>query len=203
MSRSDRTCPIAHQLALGSRGRSREPNLPARMSCIDLDLLPDDPNWRLQPALLAAFCSAAAVVLQRFHTSPHGLAIVTGDALHVETLVWSRPDTRALATHANVLDAVEFGASALAFAALRRFGPYVVLKRAEHGTGADFVLARAGREEEPWTMLEVSGIAQGDGPAVAARLRRKLGQLSAHAYDGPRLAVVVRFQRPQISIAEV
>lgn len=173
------------------------------MHRIDLDRLPRDPGWRLEPAILAAFCSAAAVVLHRFHTSPHAVAIARGDALHKATLLWSRPDTRALATHGNLLDATEHGAYALAFAALRCLGPYAVIKRAHHGSGADFVLARPGREEEPWTMLEVSGIAQGDGPTVAARLRRKLAQVSARPHDGPRLAAVVRFERPLISFAEV
>jgi hypothetical protein len=173
------------------------------MHRIDLDGLPKSPGWRLEPAILAAFCSAAAVVLQRFHASPHPVTILDGGALHSATLVWSPPDTRALATHANLLDATEYGAYALAFAALRCVGPYLVIKRAHHGTGADFVLARAGREEEPWTMLEVSGIARGDGPVVAARLRRKLAQVAATPHVGPRLAAVVRFQRPLITIAEV
>lgn len=172
-------------------------------SRIDLDALPTDPGWRLEPAILATFCSAAAVVLQRFHTSPHAVAVVDGDALHTTTLLWSRPDTRALATHANLLDATEHGAYALAIASLCRLGPYTVVARAQHGTGAYFVLAHAGREEEPWAMLEVSRIARGDGPAVAARLRRKLAQVSARAHDGPRPAAVVRLQRPLITIAEV
>lgn len=173
------------------------------MPPIDLDALPRDLGWRLEPILLSTFCRAAAVVLQRFHASPHPLTLRDGDALHDATLMWSTPDSRALATHANLLDATEYGAYALAFAALRCIGPYTVIKRAQHGSGADFVLAHEGREEEPWTMLEVSGIARGDGPAVAARLRRKLAQVSAHAHIGPRMAVVVRFERPLIMIAEV
>jgi hypothetical protein len=173
------------------------------MPRIDLDALPRDPGWRLDPMLLSTFCRAAAAVLQRFHTPPHAVSIVDGDALHSATLMWSTPDSRALATHANLLDATEYGAYALAFAALRCVGPYTVIKRAHHGSGADFVLAHEGEEEEPWTMLEVSGIARGDSPAVAARLRRKLAQVSAHAHIGPRMAAVVRFERPLILIAEV
>lgn len=95
----------------------------------------------------------------------------------------------------------DHGAYALAFAALRRLGPYVVLRRADHSSGADFVLAQPIEHGNHVTMLEVSSLASGPITAVTRRPRQKLKQVTTPRQELPALAVVVRFQHPTIHIA--
>ncbi|MBL8973925.1 MAG: hypothetical protein JNK56_25260 [Myxococcales bacterium] len=162
---------------------------------ISIDLANPTFPWRLSRALLASHSEAAAVMLDRFHTSPaEGTLSVHGLERHL-TMQWSTPTGPQHAAHANTLDATEHGAYAVAFAVVHAAQRYVVVRRAEHGTGADFLLVREGDPEREFIALEVSGIARSTS-GFKSRLEAKLQQV----HHG--LAVVVCFEDAAVALAE-
>jgi hypothetical protein len=170
---------------------------------IELRGLEQDPGWQMDPAALALFCSAASVTFQGFHRSPEPGTVAHGATLHGASFAWDVADLRTQATHRNSDDATRDGAYAVAFAALRRLGPYVFIHRALRKSGADFVLAREGALDGPFIKLEVSGIGKGTDATVARRLREKDKQVTRTASEEQGLAVVVRFARPHVAVEEV
>jgi len=168
---------------------------------IALEGLEQDPGWLMDPAVLAVFGGAASVMFERHHRSPAAGTVAHRGALHGASFSWGGVDARAQASHRNSDDATRDGAYAVAFAALRRLGPFVFVHRAERKSGADFVIVREGGG--PFIKLEVSGIGKGDDAAVARRLREKVEQVTRPGTELPAMAVVVRFARPHVEVAEV
>lgn len=170
---------------------------------IDLGSTACDLGWRMDPAALTVLRAAASVMFQRFHDSPEDGAISAGGTRHMTSFNWDAPDARTVATHQNTDDATRDGAYAVAFAALRQLGPFVFVHRAERKSGADFVLVREGDDGGPYVKLEVSGIGKGDQAAVARRLRQKVDQVKRPDPAQRVVAVVVRFERPEVAVEGV
>jgi len=116
-------------------------------------------------------------------------------------LAFNKPTPTAKRANDDLQDAVEAGAIAVAVAWLMSETEYQVVQRARKGTGFDYWLGRT-----PATLdarLEVSGILDGDERTVAARLAKKLGQMTRSDDGGlPGYAVVVEFGVPRASVGE-
>jgi hypothetical protein len=175
---------------------------------LDLDTLPQR-CVRLAPNKVRDLVDAAAVVLDHFHQSPK-----PGRLLHTQAcgaaastteypviLRWPLSDQQCRQTHANGIDATEEGAYAVAFAAVMSQG-YRILRRAHHGSGADYILAKEGEPDSAYRKLEVSGVARGHGDVLMRRLTRKLEQVNGGSLDCPGLALVVGFEAATILAAE-
>lgn len=174
---------------------------------LDLDMLAER-CVRLAPSKVRALVEAAAVMLDKFHRSPApGMLYVVdwesmkATAEHHVHLCWTPPNEQSRDTHANELDATEEGAYAVAFAAVMSRG-YRIVRRAHHGSGADFILAREGEPDNDYHKLEVSGVARGNIDELAQRLVVKMEQVSGGDMDRPGLAVVVGFKAAMLLTAE-
>ena len=175
---------------------------------LDLDTLPDR-CVRLAPNKVRALAEAAAVMLDKFHTPPAAGCLYVVDtagktptAEHPVVLRWSPPSPQSMNTHANELDATEEGAYAVAFAAVMSRG-YRVIRRAHHGSGADYILAREGEPDNDYHKLEVSGVSRGDAGVLARRLVAKVAQVGGGDLDRPGLAMVVGFEAAALLAAEL
>lgn len=155
---------------------------------IDLDLTLLGERCALSTGLLACVAEAASVRLHHHH----GAGPATGEweqpPMYRIVLHWTVPDERTRATHRNTIDATEDAAYAVAFLAAHALG-FKVVGRAEHGTGADWLMERAGDPEV--YRLEVSGIDASDGK-IETRLKVKVDQLGAGSSRSPGVAVVFR-----------
>lgn len=174
---------------------------------LDLDTLADRCD-RLAPSKVRALVEAAAVMLDKFHSSPAPgmLHVVDWESVKVTAehnllLRWAPPSPQSRDTHANELDATEEGAYAVAFAAVMSRG-YRVVRRAHHGSGADFILAKDGEPDNDYHKLEVSGVARGNSDVLDQRLVAKMEQVGRGDLDRPGLAVVVGFQSTTLLTAE-
>ncbi|HLT38453.1 MAG TPA: hypothetical protein VK034_19335, partial [Enhygromyxa sp.] len=144
----------------------------------------------------------ASVMLDKFHDPPASGALDLGDSLVGEVqaieVVWEPPTALLRATHANEHQATEDGAYAVAFAVANDCG-YRVRRRAHHGSGADYLLTRAGEPTGGFVKLEVSGVARPRKLArLRARMKQKLRQLERGDLQGPGLAVVVGFESVEV-----
>ncbi len=138
----------------------------------------------------------------RYHTPPTPGTLTHRGKSRPLALTWRAPARATRESHANLHDATEHGACAVAFAAVHATNRYVVVRRAHHGSGADFLLLREGSPEHDFIKLEVSGIAEPSGPALARRLAEKLQQVQTGDLPAPGVAVVVCFRDPLVALAE-
>lgn len=150
-----------------------------------------------------ALVEAAAVCLDK-HKHASGVILHVDRASASSTkhaLVFATPTIRLKRANADLQDAVEAGAVAVAVAWLTSETDYRVVERSRKGTGFDYWL---GKSEETFdARLEVSGILQGDTRTVGARLRTKLQQMVPSDKGGlPGYAVVVEFGAPCASVGE-
>ena len=120
---------------------------------------------------------------------------------------WRPASERERGAWANDIDATELGAYALALAAVEISDGLVAVRRAEHGTGADYYVApvASGKVDdlERWLRLEVSGVDHGPEGEVDRRLGLKLTQASAGDSDLPAVACVVGFKAKLIKLADL
>lgn len=154
----------------------------------------------ISPYLVATYVEAASVVLEKLHTVPPHQANYTWhqDATARNgVLTWLEVDDRTRRTHGNNKDATEYGAYAVAIAAMTARG-YRLLGRLHQGSGADYYMVKDGEPEENYIKLEVSGIfSNGD---LFARLREKIEQGGGGNLRRPGVAVVVKFQQPAVAV---
>lgn len=154
----------------------------------------------LTPEKAAALVQAAAVCLhENGHRSGVELSVVASPP-HTHALEFESPTARARRAHADLQEATEDGAVAVAIAVVTRVTKHRVVLRARKGTGFDWWLGpRAGMFE---ARLEVSGILSGPGK-VSVRVQEKLKQMTPTDDGGlPGYAAVVEFSTPQAVIAE-
>lgn len=166
----------------------------------DLDLTTLHQRCRLSPALVSSLVEAASVVLGAHHQAPPpptALGWVEDELTQPASLHWEAPEPRAKDSHANNKDATEDAACAIAIGAMEALG-YRVVRRAIHGSGADYLMIREGEPENDFLKLEVSGIFQGGD--IRKRLREKIEQVGGGSLDRPGRAVVVQFESPTVAI---
>lgn len=158
-------------------------------------------------ALGGAYCEAAAVCLSVFHAPPTSLQVEIGDGKATYMLEWEAPDQRQRNAYAEMGDATRDGAYATAFLCLEASTEYVVVARAEVGTGSDWYVAPPGHGidalglpdlDDPHVQrFEVSGTLSGD---LRQRMREKIEQLRSGDSPLPGLAAVVGFEHRRILI---
>ena len=120
-------------------------------------------------------------------------------------ILWSTPDRRADASHDDLQDATEHGATALAILWVRTFTGLEVVRRARKGAGYDFHLGEqsSGPPFAQTHCLEVSGLLADDPAALERRLKDKIRQVARGGAGLPGFAVVVGFQTPAARIGEI
>jgi hypothetical protein len=160
----------------------------------------------LSPALGAAYAEAASVCLDRHHTPPVPVHLDDAGQVGEAELRWSPSDLRTRHAWANDLDATRDGAYACVLAALELLRGHVAVRRAEHGSGADYYVGLPGSGVdgfEDCIRLEVSGTDRGSPHEVARRLGSKVRQAAVGSGALPAIAGVIGFEAARIAIADV
>jgi hypothetical protein len=153
----------------------------------------------LTEAVCHAYAEAAHVCLSRHHQPPIEIMIAEQGFISE----WDVPGDRARRAWANLVDAVEAGAYAMAIAAVEATHEWFAISRAETLSGADYYVGPAGAELETAYRLEVSGVDTGDVAVLRARLSRKVRQTRAARSSAPALACVVGFQIRSILVSDL
>lgn len=168
---------------------------------IPLDLTTLSAQSGLSPKLLEVYAEAAGVVLDRFHGAkgpPTAAGIEEGDQ-SLEALVrWERSTEQSQASHDNRIDVSEFAACAVAIAAAHAYAGRRVMRRALHGSGADFLMRRLDATGDDFERLEVSGITTAEPPR--SRLREKVDELRRGNDRRPGRALVVAFPGARVRV---
>lgn len=164
------------------------------MNNFDLD---DAIPWgTMSPGMRLTLTEAAQVVLDRFH--PTHMAVGTWSKKDEEsvdlTITWTASTPDMHTTYANLKDATEDGAYAIAVHAMSHLG-WRVLGRAQQGSGADWMV-RDPEQPKRLIKLEVSGIAEGGSPGN--RLSSKAAQAKGGTPSDAAVALVFRFSDAQL-----
>lgn len=149
-------------------------------------------------------------MLEQYHQPPpppRACGVHTHDGVdHAAEIIWTPSTAVTRATHANRLDATEWGAYAIAAMTVYALHGWRVVARAHHGSGAD-LLMMADDDPESFMRLEVSGIAacaeKEWRTLVMARLNNKVDQLGRGDLDYPGVAAVVGFESAHIAVSEL
>jgi hypothetical protein len=161
------------------------------------------------PASVAGFYAvAAAVCLQRHHTSPRAISVALGDHEDSYQAAWREPDADELRSFGDKTDTTCFGAYTVALAAAFAHLGQKAIGRAGVGTGADWLLLPLDDEVDEWYLenphlarLEVSGADEADPARLHSRLRQKVRQTQDGSSDVPAYAAVVVFRSASVSFA--
>ena len=153
----------------------------------------DDPGpWgTMSHGMRLALTEAAQVVLSQFHLSSPTLGRWTQNENEQVDLaiLWTAATPDMNTTYANLKDATEDGAYAIAVHAMSHLG-WRVLGRAQQGSGADWIV-RDPEQPKRVIKLEVSGIAEGGSPGN--RLASKTTQAKGGTPSDAAVALVFRF----------
>lgn len=153
----------------------------------------------LSPTKGRELAEAARVCLHHGHHRSGVHLSVTGHWHTSRALVFEEPSAQALRTHADLQEATESGACALAIVVTRDETGLEVVERARKGTGVDYWLGRVVGVFE--ARLEVSGILEGGDDHVARRARQKLEQMTRSDDDDiPGYAAIVEFSGPRVHV---
>lgn len=148
----------------------------------------------------SALVQAAAVCL---HENGHrsGLALqVIASPPSKHALEFDPPTAQARRANADLQEATEDGAMAVAIAVITRITKHRVVLRSRKGTGFDWWLGPSPGVFE--ARLEISGILNGPGE-VSGRVKEKLKQMTPTDAGGlPGYAAVIEFGTPQAVIVE-
>jgi hypothetical protein len=149
---------------------------------------------------------AAAVCLDRHHTSPVVIEVKRKSESREAHASWDAPDQRTKMAWANTTDTTETGAYGIAIATVEVTDGLVAIARAETRTGADYYLGPAHKTHEDLEgtlRLEVSGIDQSNPAALRTRLAQKVRQCQKGESVLPAIAVVVGFSSLTVVTADV
>jgi hypothetical protein len=152
------------------------------------------------------FFEAAAVCLDRHHSSPTVLAITSDGGASQYQVDFPKPDARTLAAWANDIDTTEIGAYGVCLAAVEVEEKLVAVSRAQTLTGADWYVSPVGSpvdDLENCFRLEVSGTDAGGPGAVQTRLKQKIEQARRGSSNLPAIATVVGFKERAVAIKRV
>ncbi len=152
----------------------------------------------LTPAKGASLAEAAAVCLKACgHESPVDLQL-HGDREGVRKLVWHDASTQDRDTYADIPEATEEGACAIALSVIESTLGMVVVERSRKNSAFDYWLG-----DEPDSMmqrsarLEVTGILHGDPALIQRRLSEKLARYDRYPDASRAIVAVVEFSAPQ------
>ncbi len=158
----------------------------------------------LSPAVSGYFSECARVVLHRAGRPEIGKVKIQGSPkFRKAVLIYSEPDTAARRSNADIQEATEQGAYALALLVLKEHDGSVMVERAAKGPGFDFWVST----HASWNFtgrLEVSGILVGTPAMIRARVAQKRSQTGASRSSGlVAYVVVVEFSTPTIQLTVV
>ena len=123
--------------------------------------------------------------------------LVRGAAHGSHELRWPGITDQARRGWADLQEATELGATAIAVLLAKEETGYLVVSRSVIGTGFDYWLGVESDVVQGKARLEISGILHGDDRAIGARVREKIGQTSRSASSGlPAYVIVVEFSQP-------
>jgi hypothetical protein len=151
----------------------------------------------LTPSKGASLAEAAAVCLQDCgHVSPVTLR-VEGDRAVERKLLWPGISPQQCDTYADLAEATEEGACAIAMVVIETTMGLVVMERSRKKSAFDYWLG-----DEPSSnfqrkvRLEVTGILKGDEAAIEKRLSEKLERFEKYPNAARALVAVVEFGTP-------
>lgn len=153
-----------------------------------------------------SYLEAAAVCLNRHHSSPTEMAAACSGRSVDCMAAWTEPDARTQRAWANDIDTTEAGAYGVSLAAVEAIEGLVAVRRAETLTGADYYVAPIGSDPddlENCLRLEVSGVNAGNKVTVESRLKNKLEQTAKGISNLPAIASVIGFKERMIAIAKM
>lgn len=109
-------------------------------------------------------------------------------------------------SYADLQEAVEWAACAVAFLIVVEETPYTVVSRSRKGTGFDYWLgdkkAKAPLFQDK-ARLEVSGILTGSDSDITRRMKTKQAQVSQHQSKLSAYVVVAEFGQPKAQLESV
>ena len=159
----------------------------------------------ISPAYGSFLAEAASFCLKlKTHTSPVTLRVI-GEILLVLGVHWNDSVADLEATYADLEEATEYGAYAVALVTAVKLTGIPYVERSAKGTGIDYWLTDS-LEGAPFrraARLEISGILDGDEAAVTSRVSRKLKQTERSSGTSiPAYVAVVEFGRPQMQFVK-
>jgi len=169
-----------------------------------LDLSKRHPG--ISEGISQSFAEAARVCLDRHHTPPADFQLADNAHEEAATADWIAVDWRLKNAWANKDDATEYGAYAMALAAIELTRGLVAVMRAETRSGVDYYLGESRGDldnVEVSLCFEVSGTDGGNAAAIRARLRDKVDQAARGRANLPAIACVVGFAARQIVSLDV
>lgn len=153
----------------------------------------------LSPIKGRELAEAAEVCLDHNGHDPGVELQITGESETSRRLEFEPPTDQTRRTHADLQDATEAGACAIAIGIARDQTGYQVLERARKGTGVDYWLGTTIGVFE--ARLEVSGILRGTDAEVRRRIAQKRRQMRRSDGDGlPSYAAVAEFSTPLLCL---
>jgi hypothetical protein len=179
------------------------------MEELNIDLLVEE-----TPALsknVGNYLSEAAVYcLNKNHHRAGTVLEVSGITFKKFAVRWTEAvDKSVERSWGDSKEAVEYGATALAFLILRKLTNYTIIERSFQGTGFDYWLSTTPFDENqpPFhqrkAKLEVSGIlTEKPGNSIERRLREKIKQIEMSDSSLPAIIVVVEFGVPKAKLIE-
>lgn len=158
----------------------------------------------LSPGVSGYFSECARVVLHRASRPEIGEVKIQGaPKFRKAALVYSAPNNIARRSNADIQEATEQGAYALALLVLKEHDGSVMVERTAKGPGFDFWVST----HAPWNFtgrLEVSGIFDGTPAMIRARVAEKRSQTEVSRSSGlVAYVVVVEFSTPTIQLTVV
>ncbi|MCL6648339.1 MAG: hypothetical protein K6U89_08405 [Chloroflexi bacterium] len=153
----------------------------------------------------AYYAEAATVCLEEADHHSGVQLRIDGDCDHVLRLLWNssgNTEQRDRSWHDDQ-EATENGAYGIAVLLITELADYTVVERAQKGPGFDFWLGKKDSADtffQDKARLEVSGIRRGDDRIIAARVRRKMEQISRSDREAPGVVVVVEFGSPRARV---
>lgn len=161
----------------------------------------------LSSVMGSALASAACVCLEYMEHEPGVALAIQGGASSEQTLYWIPLTEQDRRTMADLQEATEWGAAAIAIVLIQTMTDYTVVERAAKGGGFDYWL---GLKDDPGPLfqnkirLEVSGILQGNASSIGTRVRQKMTQTKQSAgTETPAKVAVVEFGAPLAHVVEV
>ena len=158
----------------------------------------------ITPQWGSALAQVAGVCLESQGHRQGVLLRVTGHISNTYTLSWSPIDDQARRSWADLQEATEYGATAVAVLLVKKETGYAVIERSAKGTGIDYWLGHEtdGAPFQNKARLEISGILSVEGDvrdverAVARRVKEKLAQAQPSSGSFPAYIVIVEFGSP-------